>query len=121
MSQHITGGDMLETADETSVAPLSSLLVKVLRGNDFEGEWSVGFLFAESYSCVFIAAWSANRLFGDAVISSMRFLSKRVLDGKVQLRTYPRFFPAPHCAAMTVFPTFIHSQALPCGHTCSYT
>lgn len=34
MSQHITGGDMLETADET----LSSLLVKVLRGNDFEGE-----------------------------------------------------------------------------------
>lgn len=38
MSQHITGGDMLKTADETSVAPLSSLLVKVLRGNDFEGE-----------------------------------------------------------------------------------
>lgn len=82
-------------SDETSVAPLSSLLVKVLRGNDFEGEWSVGFLFAESYSCVFIAARSKHRLFGDAVISSMRFLSKRVLDGKVQLRTYPRFFPAP--------------------------
>lgn len=99
----------------------ASQLVKVLRGNDFEGEWSVGFLFAESYSCVFIAAQSKHRLFGDAVISSMRFLSKRVLDGKVQLRTYPRFFPAPHCAAMTVFPTFIHSQALPCGHTCSYT